>query len=528
MVVRTMAKRFFNVAGPCIPGKHYMLDARRRCSELTELIDREHFFVIHAARQSGKTTLLNQLEQELNAGDEYHALYCSLESVQPFTAPEQGVPAVIEAVRSAMHYHPTLGKLEFAPDFTGKAVASDIKDGFSDLAASLDRPLVVFFDEADCLSNGTLISFLRQLRDGYVNRTRIPFIHSCALVGMRNIRDYKANLRDERDTLGSASPFNIVKSALTLRSFTREEIAELYGQHTADTGQAFAESAVDRAHYWTEGQPWLVNAVACEAVEKICRNDFSIEITPEMIDQAAYTLVLRRDTHIDSLLERLKEPRVRRVVQPIILGEEMTADYLSDDVAFCLDLGLIKQERGVLKPANPIYAEVIGRVLSYGAQQTMLAAEIGEDAPFYLDDTGRFDVRAMLSEFQRFWRENSESWRDRFEYREAAPHLILMGFLQRVLNGGGRVVREMAAGTGRLDLCVEYGDERYPIELKLHRGDKTVPDGLRQLGRYLDTLGEPEGWLIVFDQRPDVPWDDKIFWRTETADSAKTIHVVGC
>jgi len=49
----------------------------------------------------------------------------------------------------------------------------------------------IFFDEADCLANGTLIAFLRQLRNGYVNRGRIPFVHSIALVGMRNIRDYK-------------------------------------------------------------------------------------------------------------------------------------------------------------------------------------------------------------------------------------------------------------------------------------------------------------------------------------------------
>jgi len=505
-----------------------MLDARRRCVELAELIEREQFFVIHAARQSGKTTLLNQLEQELNAGDTYHALYCSLESVQPFVDPHEGIPAAVEAVRGMLEYHPSLGDLPIDYDaLLAREPSSMVRRLFAELCRKSQKPLVVLFDEADCLANGTLISFLRQLRDGYVNRTRMPFIHSCALVGMRNIRDYRAKLREERDTLGSASPFNIVKSALTLASFSREEIAELFAQHTADTGQLFAEAAIDRVHYWTAGQPWLVNAIACEAVEKICGHDASIAITDAMIDQAAYTVVLRRDTHIDSLLERLKEPRVRQVVQPIILGEDMTAEYLSDDVAFCLDLGLLKQERGVLQPANRMYAEVIGRILSYGAQQTMLAAEIGRDAPFYIDDDGRFDMRAMLTEFQQFWRENSDAWRDRFDYREAAPHLILMGFLQRVLNGGGCVVREMAAGSGRLDLCVEYGDYRYPIELKIRRGDKTYRDGLRQLGGYLDTLGEPEGWLIVFDQRPDVPWDDRISWSTESTGN-KTIHIVGC
>ncbi len=520
-------RRHFNVAGPCIPGQHYMLDATARCGPLTDLIDSGQFFVIHAARQTGKTTLLNDVEQTLNREDTYYALYCSLESAQPYSQPENGVPAIVDAIRSACSYHPVLREHDFAANLDRNALGSVIKDGFAHLAEKLDRPLVVFFDEADCLSNGTLVAFLRQLRDGYVNRIRTPFIHSLALVGMRNIRDYKARIRDDRETLGSASPFNIVTEALTLNDFSREDVAALYAQHTADTGQPFEGAAIDRVYYWTQGQPWLVNAIGREIVQKILQKDYSVTITADMVDQAAHTIILRRDTHIDSLLERLKESRVRRVVEPIIMGQGGDVKRLSDDYEFVRDLGIIREERGQVAPANPMYAEVIGRVLSYDAQQDMLAAEIGRDAPAYLDDNGRFDMRAMLKEFQHFWRENSESWRDRFDYREAAPHLILMGFLQRVLNGGGRVVREMAAGTGRLDLCVEYRGYRYPIEVKIYRGDKTVREGLRQLSRYLNTLGEQEGWLIIFDRRDDVPWDEKLYWRIESVDG-KTIHCVGC
>ena len=522
-----MNKRYFNVAGPCIAGSHYMLDTDDRCSIIRNMIAREQFFVLHAARQTGKTTLLNNLEQELNAGKDYHTLYCSLESVQPFADPVQGIPALIAAVRSACSFHPALKSIGFANDFEFNMIGTAIKDGFCTLAAKLDRPLVVFFDEVDCLRNGTLISLLRQLRDGYINRSRIPFIHACALVGMRNIRDYKATLREDSETLGSASPFNVVRRALTLGNFTREEVADLYQQHTADTGQPFTDAAIDRAFHWTDGQPWLINAIACEIVEEICKEDSSIEITETMVDQATQAIIIRRDTHVDSVVERLKEPRVRRVVEPIIMGESGEIRRLSDDYEYVRDLGLIREERGLAKPSSPFYAEVITRMLSYDSQQDMLAEEIGQDAPFYVDSNGHFNMRVMLEEFQQFWRENSDAWQNRFDYREAAPHLILMGFLQRILNGGGHVDREMAAGSGRLDLCVEYGDERYPIELKILRGDKTIPDGLKQLARYLDTLGESEGWLIVFDRRPAVSWDDKITWTTEQADG-KTIHIVGC
>jgi hypothetical protein len=157
----------------------------------------------------------------------------------------------------------------------------------------------------------------------------------------------------------------------------------------------------------------------------------------------------------------------------------------------------------------------------------MEATGVGRDAPSYQQADGSLDMRTLLGEFQGFWREHSESWTGRFDYREAAPHLVLMAYLQRVLNGGGRLVREMAAGSGRLDLCLEFGDRRYPIELKVRRNEKTVADGLLQLSRYLDTLGDREGWLVVFDRRAETPWDAKITWATEAV-GGRTIHVVGC
>ncbi|MDR2041045.1 MAG: ATP-binding protein, partial [Tannerella sp.] len=129
-------------------------------------------------------------------------------------------------------------------------------------------------------------------------------------------------------------------------------------------------------------------------------------------------------------------------------------------------------------------------------------------------------------DFQQFWRENSAIWEERYQYKEAAPHLVLMAFLQRVVNGGGRIIREMATGRGRLDLCVEYGGRKYPVEVKLWRGEKTLRDGLGQIRRYMDTCGSAEGWLVLFDRRPGVDWERKIYLKKETFDG-KTVTVAG-
>jgi Holliday junction resolvase len=132
----------------------------------------------------------------------------------------------------------------------------------------------------------------------------------------------------------------------------------------------------------------------------------------------------------------------------------------------------------------------------------------------------------LMRDFQQFWRENSAIWEKKYQYREAAPHLILMAFLQRILNGGGQIIRDMGAGTGRTDLCIVYENHKYPIELKIRRGEKTVSEGIVQTKRYMDTFGCNEGWLAIFDQRTETGWDEKIYIKKETIDG-KTVTVVG-
>jgi transcription termination factor Rho len=98
-----MPKPYFNVAGPCNPGEHYMIDPLRGIGdELMDLIDRNQYFVIHAARQSGKTTLLKELARKINAEKKYYALYCSLEVMQELADPEKGMPEIVGKIESCL------------------------------------------------------------------------------------------------------------------------------------------------------------------------------------------------------------------------------------------------------------------------------------------------------------------------------------------------------------------------------------------------------------------------------------------
>jgi hypothetical protein len=444
--------------------------------------------------------------------------------MQGIEDPEKGIPEIVWKIKNVLQFSSIPHKAEFAKDASYNNFTGVLNTELKLFCMMLDKPLIILFDEADCLSEGTLISFLRQLRDGYNSRSMTPFVHSVALVGMRNIRDYKAKVRPNSESLGNASPFNIVTESLTLKNFTGEEIAQLYRQHTDETGQSFEEDAIESVWKQTQGQPWLVNAIAREVIVKMLQSDYTIPITAAMVEEAIQTIILNRPTHIDSLLERLKEERVRKVIEPLILGDG-DIDRESDDFLYTRDLGLIRVVNSMVEPANPIYAEVIVRKLSSFTQEILKEPKYPYQMCRYMKD-GLIDMDYLMRDFQQFWREISAIWIERYEYREAAPHLVLMAFLQRVVNGGGQIIREMAAGTGRLDICLVYENRKYPIELKIRRGEKSLEKGLEQTLGYMDTYGCTNAWLALFDRRPEIQWDDKIYMRKETIDG-KTVTIVG-
>ena len=526
----TAMERFFNIAGPCFAAKHYMLPATERLPEVPSLIRKELYFVIHAPRQSGKTTALKQLVRDINGSGERVAMYCSLEALQNVTKVESAMPMAISLICEAMRIVPALAA--FADEFDEMRKASSPSDDaakgvmtfLSAIAVKCGKPLVIFFDEADCLCFDPLVAFLRQLRNGYINREEVPFPASVALVGLRNIKDYKMRIRPDGESVGQASPFNVITKVLPMRLFSEAEMRALYAQHTAETGQVFEEGALVEAYRLSGGQPYLVNALARWCVEEIHHEDYSQPITAADMAEAKEKIIREQGTHLDSMMEKLEEPRVRRIVEPVMLGDSLDFDVLREDVSYVKDLGLLAEEKGCLRPANPIYAETIGRFLTRGSQQNVLMRR--PDNVWVKDDG--LDMPGLMAAFQQFWRENADANAVPFKYREAYPHLVLQAFLQRVVNGGGQIVREMALGSERLDLGVHFRGAVYAVEVKTTAlYEKSHEKACAQVLRYMDRLGVSEGWLVVADSDLTKPWDDKIS-SEDIAQDGKMIHLIRC
>jgi hypothetical protein len=483
----------------------------------------KQYFVIHAARQTGKTTYLKELTAQLNVESKYYAFYCTVEHVQEVRDMREGIPVLVKILISQIRDT----DLPFKNDFAKDADYSDYSNVFHDVLKRycklLDKPLVIFFDEADSMSEDTLIAFLRQLRSGYNNRDTSVFVQSVALVGMRNIKDYRWKMRPDSESRHASSPFNIVTEVLAMKNFTVEQVWELYGQHTEETGQIFEKEAVEFIYEQTQGQPWLVNAIAREVIFKLLEWDCTKPVTKALAEQAIHNIIVRRDTHIDQLLEKLKEDSVRSIVEPLLLGKMIPVS--SEEFGYTSDLGIVRAINGRVEFANPVYNEVITRTLNYDLQFALTEDERLDMLNFYKG--GRIDMDCLMAKFQQFWRENSGIWEEMISYREAAPHLILMAFLQRVINSGGDIIREYATGKDRIDLCMKYKDQCYPIELKIRRSASTLQQGLEQLSRYMDTLGSKEGWLVIFDQRKTLSWSRKIFQKKYPLANGNKITLVG-
>jgi hypothetical protein len=509
--------KFFNTAGVCVPGKHYMtaLDF----SPLKKLIDMERYFILHAPRQTGKMTLMLQLMELLNEEGKYITLYVNVEAAQAWRN------QIVEVNKSIMNEFRIKARIYLPKEYQPSgACFENVGNEFSTFLAQwcleLPKPLVVLMDEVDALIGDGLISVLRQLRSGYTQRPR-AFPQALCLIGLRDIRDYRIYSDASQRYIIGGSAFNIKEKSIRLNDFTLEQVKELYAQHTQATAQKFTHHALQRIFELTRGQPWLVNALGRELCFEEQAIDWKQTVHKADVERAAEILIARRDVHLDQLADKLTEPRVARIIESILIGEteNQTDSHLNEDQQYLIDLGLVRVGTYGLEIANPIYREIIPREL-IAYQQNML----GINPQWYIKPNGKLDIEKVLVAYIKFYKQHSELVTKRRTYTEAAHHLLFMAWLQRIVNSGGRISREYAAGLGRLDLCIEFADERFAFELKLSRKE-ALTEGKEQLADYLHRLSLEQGWLVIFSRKNVSDWD-AVGKREWVSGSGKKIEVI--
>jgi AAA-like domain len=526
--------RFFNTAGPTNAKDHYCLSplTRMKLNEVLPLIEQKKYFVLHAPRQTGKTSCLLALMEYLNTQGHYRCVYVNVEAAQ---AAREDVAGAMRAILNELG---SRARIYLQDEFV-EAIWTDVlaKSGphgalnamLTQWATHDSKPLVVLIDEIDSLVGDTLIAVLRQLRGGYDKRPS-HFPQSVILCGVRDVRDYRIHSSAEKAIITGGSAFNIKAESLRLGNFSRVEMDTLYQQHTEETGQVFTHEALECLWELTQGQPWLVNALGYDLCFRSKEGrDRQQQVTLDLVNTAKENLILRRETHLDQLTDKLQEPRVHNVIGPLLQGTELPNNVAQDDIQYVVDLGLIRRGKQGLEVANALYREVLPRELTWVAQLSLESTQV---SAWYIQSDGRVDMKKLLSAFQEFFREHSEHWVERFEYKEAGPQLLLQAFLQRVVNGGGRIEREYGLGRMRTDLLMLWphaqGLQKVVIELKLlHKTlEQTLTTGLAQTWEYIDRCGAEEGHLVIFDRTADKAWEAKLFHREEMV-RGQTIDVWG-
>ena len=519
--------RYFNTDGPVKAQKHYSVPplARVDLDDILRLIEWEKYFVLHAPRQTGKTSMLLALADRLNAGDSYRCVYIDVEVARTSQADVgKAIPNVLSQL--ALHAARMLG--DSSVDALRHTVLGQEPPGsaltvlLSRWCAADPKPLVLLVDEIDAMIGDSLISVLQQLRAGYFMRPE-NFPQSVILCGVRDVRDDRIFSAKDQNYTSGGSAFNIKAKSLRLGDFSKTEVRDLLAQHTAETGQAFESRAIERIWELTRGQPWLVNALAQQACfEERAGLDRSRAICELAIDDAKETLILERVTHLDQLAATLREDRVRRVVEPMLADSEALLDMPEDDLDYVCDLGLVRDD-GAWGIANPIYREVVPRQLTHAAQGSIVRC-----AASFVDSAGRLDAPKLMADFQDYFRLHSEAWGMGVDYKEASAQLLLHAFLQKVFNGGGRIEREYGIGRGRTDLLLRWPlgghwgrghVSNHVIECKALRSGRgletTIEQGLRQTAWYMDRCAAESGHLLIFDQRLGRSWAERIFRREE-------------
>ena len=535
--------RRFNTEGPVRLDDHYAIPPLDRVDieEVLGLIQAERYFVLHAPRQTGKTSALLALRDLLNEAGEVLCVYANFEVGQ---AMRENLELAMRAMLDELASRALAAGDGFLEDawldiLVKSGPGGVLRGALTRWAMASPKPLVLLIDEIDSLVGDTLLSVLRQLRAGYDRRPE-GFPQSVVLCGVRDIQDYRIR-SSSGEVIAGGSPFNVAAKSLRLGDFTEAETDALIAQHTAETGQQFAPEALNAVWEQTQGQPWLVNALCAGACfDRKAGRDRSQAITADHIFAAREELILSRRTHLDQLAHKLEEERVRRVIEPLLSGTEVRHD--GRDLDYVRDLGLIALDSPP-RMANPIYAEVVPRELSYVLQDSL-----DQNPAWYVKADGDLDMDKLLAAFQAFFREHSEHWLGRFDYREAGPQLILQAYLQRIVNGGGRIEREYGLGRGATDLLILWPHReglpsdlwrRFVVECKVlrdgdHRGlDGTIKRGVEQTLGYMDKSGSGEGHLVVFDRTGEAQgaeprgksrrWEDRIFRREAARDGRKVV-----
>jgi hypothetical protein len=498
-----MAKKF-NIAGRCIPARHYMADVSKKHQRIAAMVEDGDYFIINRPRQYGKTTALHGVANALIATGEYLVFNTSFEGVGDDIFKEESAfapgfvrllstnaktyaPQMVEWLNKAI---PTVHKLDTLSTF------------ITELVESSDKKVVLIIDEVDKSSNNQLfVSFLAMLRDKYLVRDLVKTFHSVVLAGVHDVRNMKLKLRPDEEQKYN-SPWNIAADFKVDMTLQPSEIKPMLDEYAGDKGMKMDTAAMaEDLFYYTSGYPFLVSKL-CKIMDEDMK---SKEWTEQYLEKAIRELLLDKNTNFETLIKNLENnPDLYQFINRMLVEAEYQAYSIYDPI---IDLGLMfgifKNGRGI-KIHNKIYEELIYDYMTSKAKSKLILGEYTISKNFKLANNA-LNMELVLLKFQAYMREQY-SKKDR-DFLERHGRLVYLAFMKPILNRHGYDFKEaQISEERRLDVTITFYQHKYVAELKVWRGEAAHEEGLDQLSDYLDRLKLAEGYLIIFDHKETKTW----------------------
>ena len=495
----------FNTAAVCIPSKHYMVDISGRIREIKKLVDAGKYFTINRARQYGKTTTLNALEQYLS--NDYYVISIDFQKSMSNLSFESETKFAAAFARILLRYAKK-HKLTDAWQDALQQMQSDIQSGFglvelfeniSDICSFADKPIVLMIDEVDQASNNQVfLGFLAQLRGAYISRESdgTPAFQSVILAGVHDIRNLQLKIRPDSEHRHN-SPWNIAARFDVDMSFSPDDIAGMLTEYEADHHTGMDIKAISQQIYdYTSGYPVLVSMIC-----KINDEDaLDHAWTAEGIAEAAKRITNESAPLFESLINKIEENAdLREMLYAVLFkGEEYTFNIDNPAMSLAQMYGFITNHNSKVQIANRIFET---RLYNYFLSVEKTSSPLAQDGSIHKSEfieNGTLNMERILERFVTVYTDIYGSKPEAF-LEEAGRQLFLL-FLRPIINGTANYyIEARTRNQRRTDLIIDYLGEQFIIEMKIWHGAEYNARGEKQLSEYLDYYHINKGYMLSFN-----------------------------
>lgn len=501
----------FNTTGVCIPSKHYMVDLSERVQEIRRLVDEGKYFSINRARQYGKTTTLNALQQVLV--NDYTVLNLSFERVSEanFSSEQSFVKAFCRLFKKNPALYQSIPE-EIRAQFDEYISRKEDKAEMDELFLTLDgwcsiaeKPIVLFIDEVDSATNNQVfLDFLAGLRDGYISRETdgIETFQSVIFAGVTDVKHLRSKIRPD-DEHKVNSPWNIAADFDIDMSLSESGIKGMLDEYETDHHTGMDTVAVAKSiREYTEGYPFLVSRICQLLDEEVSReNGLRKAWTNSGIDEAVKLILEENNTLFQSLTKNLDYyPELKASIRSILMeGTRLTYNAQQDAIVRMEMYGLIRNDHNTVRISNRIFETMLYNLfLSDEELKQNVFSREGELAKNIFIEDGRLNVRLILARFIDTYHEICGPLNEKFKEKDGREQFLL--YLKPIINGTGNYyIEAQTRDQRRTDVIIDYLGQQYIIEMKIWRGERYHAEGEKQISEYLDYFGLSTGYMLSFN-----------------------------